>query len=219
MMPYISLAKSGYHPTSPALGILLTIAVCISSPLLALALYFTVALPIPSNLFTNKPKPAPPVQVFRKPPKESQAISALPAPRRCSELRVRGKSGSYTVVEGRRSGDVWIENGQAVDGRSRAARVLSLLAPYPKLSVLPPRDEEAIIDTTKSNNQRESIRTRSTQTNALLDEDVDEVAVAPQRPRGRAETPSSAEDYDGYSMEVHGPSVDRAQSPSLYQSK
>jgi len=55
------------------------------------------------------------------------------------------------------------------------------------------------------------------QTNAFLDEDVDEIAMAPQRPRGVTDPPSSVD--DGYSMECHGPSMDRAQPSALYQGK
>jgi hypothetical protein len=49
-----------------------------------------------------------------------------------------------TVVNGRRSGDVWISNGDAVDGKTKITRALRMLAPTPKLSVLPP--EEALQD-------------------------------------------------------------------------
>ena len=63
-----------------------------------------------------------------------------------AEIRIhpdmRARSSSLTVVEGRRSGDVWLSNGEAVDGRSKAARVLGLLVPSPRLAVLPPRNSE-----------------------------------------------------------------------------
>jgi hypothetical protein len=216
-MPYISLARRGYHSHSSVLGVLLAVGVCVPSPLLALTLYLNATLPIPSNLFTNKPEPTGKVQDASRPEKYVRPLSALPASRQCPEIRVRGKSGSYTVVEGRRSGDVWIKNGQAVDGRSRAKRVISLLAPHPKLSVLPPRDEEAAISLPLSDVRSDSSRPRSMQTNAFLDEDVDEIAMAPQRPRGVTDPPSSVD--DGYSMECHGPSMDRAQPSALYQGK
>lgn len=47
------------------------------------------------------------------------------------------RSGSVTVVEGRRSGDIWISNGDAVDGRNKLERAFGLLSAKPKLSVLP----------------------------------------------------------------------------------
>ena len=50
------------------------------------------------------------------------------------------RSGSVTVVEGRRSGDVWITNGDAVDGKNKVGRAFELLNAKPKLSVLPLAD-------------------------------------------------------------------------------
>jgi hypothetical protein len=53
---------------------------------------------------------------------------------------MRGISTStLTVIEGRRSGDVWMSNGDAVDGKSRLGRALTMLHPSPPLSVLPQR--------------------------------------------------------------------------------
>ena len=50
------------------------------------------------------------------------------------------RSGSITVVEGRRSGDVWISNGDAVDGKNKVGRAFEMLNAKPKLSVLPLTD-------------------------------------------------------------------------------
>ena len=50
------------------------------------------------------------------------------------------RSGSVTVVEGRRSGDVWISNGDAVDGKNKVGRAFEMLNAKPKLSVLPLAD-------------------------------------------------------------------------------
>ena len=47
------------------------------------------------------------------------------------------RSGSVTVVEGRRSGDVWVHNGDAVDGKNKIGRAFEMLNAKPKLSVLP----------------------------------------------------------------------------------
>jgi len=52
------------------------------------------------------------------------------------------RSGSVTVVEGRRSGDVWISQGDAVDGKGKLSRALGLMTPVPRLAVLPPDDEK-----------------------------------------------------------------------------
>src|SRR5271170_6269758 len=103
-MPYISLARSGYHSHSSVLGVLFAVGVCVPSPLLALTLYLKATLPIPSNLFTNKPDPVGRVQNPSRPEQYVRPLSALPASHQCPEPRLRGKSGSYTVVEGRRSG-------------------------------------------------------------------------------------------------------------------
>lgn len=70
---------------------------------------------------------------------DSSMMLALPALPIASEFATRYKSsGSVTVVEGRRSGDIWISKGDAVDHRNKFSRAASMLAPVPKLSVLPP---------------------------------------------------------------------------------
>lgn len=51
-------------------------------------------------------------------------------------------STNATVVEGRRSGDVWISKGDAVDGKSKLGRAVTLLTPAPKLSVLPMEEDD-----------------------------------------------------------------------------
>ena len=47
------------------------------------------------------------------------------------------RSGSVTVVEGRRSGDVWVSKGDAIDGKGKIGRAFEMLNAKPKLSVLP----------------------------------------------------------------------------------
>jgi len=47
---------------------------------------------------------------------------------------------SITVVEGSRSGDVWIAQGDAVDGKGKLGRAIEVLNPCPKLSVIPPQE-------------------------------------------------------------------------------
>ena len=54
----------------------------------------------------------------------------------------RSTSTSATVVEGRRSGDVWISKGDAVEGKSKFGRAVTMLNPAPKLSVLPLEEED-----------------------------------------------------------------------------
>lgn len=111
--------------TSMVASVLLVLSVTISSPILACNILFRSPLPIPSGLF----------DVHSEPP---SVVMRGPSPTSTLEVESRYKrSGSVTVIEGRRSGDVWISNGDAIDGKSKAGRVLGLLSPAPKLSVLP----------------------------------------------------------------------------------
>lgn len=50
------------------------------------------------------------------------------------------RSGSITVVEGRRSGDIWLSNGDAVVNKNKFGRTMEMLTPAPKLSILPPEE-------------------------------------------------------------------------------
>lgn len=102
---------------------LLVISVTVSSPLLAANIMFRSPLPIPSGLFDTPSDP--PSIVMRAP---SPATSSL---------RGYKQSGSVTVVEGHRSGDIWLANGDAVEGKGKLSRAISMLHPKPKLSVMP----------------------------------------------------------------------------------
>jgi len=51
-------------------------------------------------------------------------------------------SGSITVVEGRRSSDIWISKGDVVDGKGKVGQAIGLMSPVPRLAVLPIDDEE-----------------------------------------------------------------------------
>ena len=105
-------------------SVFLILSVTLSAPLLAINIVFS-PMPIPSGLFethseTSLPLPAP-----------------APSPTLFEDNYKRSGS-SMTVVEGRRSGDVWLSKGDAVDGKSKLGRAMTLLSPVPKLSVLPP---------------------------------------------------------------------------------
>lgn len=105
-------------------SIFLILSVTLSAPLLAVNIIFS-PMPIPSGLFethsdTSLPLPAP-----------------APSPTLFEDHYKRSGS-SMTVVEGRRSGDVWLSKGDAVEGKSKLGRAMTLLSPVPKLSVLPP---------------------------------------------------------------------------------
>ncbi|GJJ07275.1 hypothetical protein Clacol_001475 [Clathrus columnatus] len=129
-LPYFYLASSSSAFISPITSILLTLSVTLASPLLASNVLLRLSLPIPAALFsrdyTVKMSEQPNVSEFRIHPE------------------TRARSMSVTVVEGRRSGDVWIARGEAVDGRGKTARVLGLLAPAPKLAVLPTREPKNV---------------------------------------------------------------------------
>lgn len=116
-------------PTSSVASILLMLSVTLSSPLLAVNILFRSPIPIPSGLFETYDDP--PSAVLRAP----SAQSTAPSYKFSHEYK---RSGSVTVVEGRRSTDVWLTNGDAVDGRGKMGRALGLLQPKPKLAVLPP---------------------------------------------------------------------------------
>ncbi|KAL4243877.1 hypothetical protein ABKN59_010850 [Abortiporus biennis] len=127
-LPYLSTVASS-HVASSITSILLVVSVSISSPLLALNIIFRSPMPIPSGLFDSYSEP--PSVVMRAP----SPASTLP-----SVYRYK-RSDSVTVVEGRRSGDVWVANGDAVEGKTKFGRAMTLLQPKPKLSVLPPQED------------------------------------------------------------------------------
>jgi len=88
-------------------------------------------IPIPTGLFDVHAEP--PSAVLRAPsPAETLAGYGTKYKR----------SGSITVVEGRRSGDIWISKGDAVDGKGKVGRAIGLMSPVPRLAVLPIDDEE-----------------------------------------------------------------------------
>jgi len=104
--------------------------VTLSSPLLVLNILLGSPLPIPTGLFD-----------IRGQADSNQAFvpESLP-PHKWSHEYKRSTSASVTVVEGRRSGDVWLSKGDAVDGKGKFGRAITLLSAKPKLSVLPPED-------------------------------------------------------------------------------
>ncbi|KAI6046837.1 hypothetical protein EDC04DRAFT_2627739 [Pisolithus marmoratus] len=103
--------------------------VTLSSPLLAANILLRSPIPIPTGLFDVHGKP-PPAAVLRAP---------SPADTLATYTRDYKRSGSVTIVEGRRSGDVWISQGDAVDGKGKVGRAIGLMSPVPRLAVLPCR--------------------------------------------------------------------------------
>ncbi|KIY52333.1 hypothetical protein FISHEDRAFT_35514 [Fistulina hepatica ATCC 64428] len=126
-LPYLCIVSQ--NTSSTIASILLPVSVCISSPLLVLNIIIGAPIPIPVGLFdarTDLPAPA-------------MSGSTLPGGSN-HPYKFSCASTSATVVEGRRSGDVWIEKGEAVDGKGKLGRAIEMMNPRPKLSVLPPEE-------------------------------------------------------------------------------
>ncbi|KAI5986500.1 hypothetical protein EDD15DRAFT_2471543, partial [Pisolithus albus] len=109
------------------LSVLLILSATLSSPLLAINILLRSPILIPTGLFDVHAKP-PPAAVLRAP---------SPADMLATYVRDYKRSGSVTVVEGRRSCDVWISQGDAVDGKGKLGRALGLMSSVPRLAVLP----------------------------------------------------------------------------------
>ncbi|KAG5648815.1 hypothetical protein DXG03_000164 [Asterophora parasitica] len=131
--PYL-ITVSQRTSSSTTISLLFVLSVTMSSPLLALTILFRSPLPIPSGLFDIRPDP--PAHVLRGPsPANTESTFKV------SYDYKRSMSTTPTVVEGRRSGDVWLTNGDAVDGKNKMSRAIGMLSPMPKLSVLPPEED------------------------------------------------------------------------------
>ncbi|KAI0751042.1 hypothetical protein C8Q80DRAFT_1307840 [Daedaleopsis nitida] len=126
-LPFLFMVSPGSLMSSVG-SILLMLSVTLSAPLLAINLLFRSPIPIPTDLFETYSEP--PSAVLRAPSPQSTTVSY----KYSHEYK---RSGSVTVVESRRSTDVWLTNGDAVDGKNRIGRALGMLQPKPKLSVLP----------------------------------------------------------------------------------
>lgn len=105
----------------------------LSSPLLLFNLLIASPIPIPVGLFENESLQS---------PSDFPVIGGSFPPTRWSANYKRSTSTTATVVEGRRSGDVWISKGDAVDGKGKFGRAISMLNPAPKLSVLPVEEND-----------------------------------------------------------------------------
>jgi len=130
-LPYFIILSQNGSP-SFAVQILFILSVTLTSPLLAFNLVCGSPLPIPVGLFDARDSlPADPYR--------TQVHGSLPS-RKWSHEYKRSTSCSVTVVEGRRSGDVWLSKGDAIDNKSKIGRAIGMLAATPKLSVLPPEE-------------------------------------------------------------------------------
>ncbi|KAG2131632.1 hypothetical protein DEU56DRAFT_953592 [Suillus clintonianus] len=130
-LPYI-LSFIGNGFVSSATPFLLALSVTLSSPLLAIHEHH-YALTDPHPDWSLRGSWEPPSVCMRAP---------SPVVTLADFNREYKRSGSVTVVEGRRSGDVWISQGDAVEGKSKISRALGLMTPVPRLAVLPPNEEK-----------------------------------------------------------------------------
>ncbi|KAF5363387.1 hypothetical protein D9756_000244 [Leucocoprinus leucothites] len=131
-LPYLVMISQNI-PCPLVVSIFFTLSVTLSSPILALNILFKCSFPIPTGLFEASTQLSPelglPVPKSLAPPEGSYEPK-------------HSMTTSVTVVEGRRSGDVWIAKGDAVDGKSKIGRAIEVLNPCPKLSVIPPQEYE-----------------------------------------------------------------------------
>ncbi|KAG0702444.1 hypothetical protein DFH29DRAFT_921588 [Suillus ampliporus] len=129
-LPYF-LSFIGHGFISSATPLLLALSVTLSSPLLAMNIILRSPIPIPTGLF----------EIHGEPPSVCMRAPS-PAVTLADYNREYKRSGSVTIVEGRRSGDVWISQGDAVDGKGKLSRALGLMTPVPRLAVLPPDEDK-----------------------------------------------------------------------------
>ncbi|EIW76327.1 hypothetical protein CONPUDRAFT_168889 [Coniophora puteana RWD-64-598 SS2] len=125
--PYLVAVASPGSTVSAALPIFMVISATISSPLLATNVIFS-PIPIPVGLFDAH------IQ---------DSASRAPTPASTNTLissRYK-RSASTTVVDDRRSGDVWLAKGDAVDRRNKLGRAMGMIEPLPRLSVMPPQED------------------------------------------------------------------------------
>ncbi|KAF9057888.1 hypothetical protein BJ165DRAFT_86881 [Panaeolus papilionaceus] len=137
-LPYL-IFNSAQIPPSSAIEILFILSITLSAPLLAINLVCGSPLPVPTGLFDS------PVGSTLPNPSAIHVGGGSTIPPRWSSDYKRSTS-SMTVVEGRRSGDVWLTKGDAVDGKGRIGRAVTMLQPTPKLSVLPPEEDDDELD-------------------------------------------------------------------------
>ncbi|KAE9409835.1 hypothetical protein BT96DRAFT_984191 [Gymnopus androsaceus JB14] len=125
-LPYL-ITLSQNAPASSVTSVLFILSITMSSPILALNILFRSPIPIPSGLFDG-PNDLPTNLLRGVSPTSENTVKWSHEYKR---------SGSVTVVEGRRSGDVWLAKGDATDGKGKVSRALGMMSPMPKLSVLP----------------------------------------------------------------------------------
>ncbi|KAG8826991.1 hypothetical protein FRB91_000147 [Serendipita sp. 411] len=171
-MPYIISSNSGRNDPTVAAAIMFMLSMIIPAPIFLVSVLFKLPLPI-HPAYTSKPSK-------KHVTFASKSSTVLPLHHRASELRIRGKSSSLIVTEGRRSGDVWIDRGQAIDGLSKTGRLVSMLVPNPKLSVLPHHSSDDFNTLDVQPSSETPAKSYSIQAYTLSDKDVDEIATVPR---------------------------------------
>ena len=98
-------------------SIFLMLSITLSSPILACNILFKAPLPIPLGLFDSHPSTSPRAIV------QGPSTFSLDVPERVYK---KSASLSVTIVEDRRSGDVWLSNGDAVEGKGKLGRAVGM---------------------------------------------------------------------------------------------
>ncbi|KAF7332419.1 hypothetical protein MKEN_00123800 [Mycena kentingensis (nom. inval.)] len=137
-LPFLIISQQNAHTTPVFASIFLTLSITLSSPILALNVLLRAPFPIPHGIFDNRSDL--PANTVRDP----APAGSVPSYKWSHEYK-RSTSASVTVVEGRRSGDVWLAKGDAVDGKGKIGRAFGMISPMPKLSVLPPEENDDLV--------------------------------------------------------------------------
>ena len=115
-VPSLVMRDSSHQFVSVIPAVLLVLSVTMSSPILALQFIFGTPLPeIPTDLFECPDAPS----ILLRSPNETIDTGVF-------DMQQRNFS-SVTVLS-RRSGDVWVEKGDAVDGRNKVGRSMARFA-------------------------------------------------------------------------------------------
>lgn len=149
--PFLFTSAVSQQSASNIAQIMLAVSLATSSPILAFNILLRSPLPIPIGLFDIRPG-TPSTLVggssgstlpthFSHEYKKSDG-TAVSVGKRFSNKHKRSTSTTVTVVDGRRSGDVWLTNGNAKESKSKFDRAFTMLERVPKLSVLPIEDDD-----------------------------------------------------------------------------
>ncbi|KAI6095142.1 hypothetical protein EV401DRAFT_1896143 [Pisolithus croceorrhizus] len=122
-----SLTTKGSFVPGDTLSVLLVLLVTLSSLLLVINILLRSLILIPTGLFN----------VHMKPPLAVVLHTPSPADTLAMYVRDYKGSGSVTIVEGHHSRDIWISQGDAIDGKGKVGRAPGLMSSIPRLAILP----------------------------------------------------------------------------------